>query len=197
MKQIRSRIFRWFSYALILFVASGFSAAMHEFGHYLASRSMGYQASISFRQGRVETYEPGGRQVAEMPPARKAISNGGGPAMTMLLGAVFTALFLWRRESFALFAVAIANATMRFNMLIDGFNSDEGNISEILLKMAGNPFGLMVPLTVWTLSVIMACTLISRQKFCSRSYWMIPVFAVACALCWIVFFQIVGRLETA
>lgn len=194
---IHRRLVSWLRYALVLFVASGFSAAMHECGHYLASRSLGYQAGISFRQGRVETYEADGRTVARMPPARKAISNGGGPAMTMLLGALFTALYLRRRDSFALFALAISSATMRFNMFIDGFNSDEGNVSEILLKTAGNPFGLMVPLTVWTLSAIMACTLISRQKFCSRSYWMIPVFAIITSVCYVLAFLVLGRLETA
>ena len=174
-----NRTLIWSKYILILLVAGTCSLLAHEYGHCLVQKCFGYHPRISFRDGgRVDTYDASGNRVTEMPPAQKAMSSAGGPAVTLLLAACFTALYLKRRDSLPLFALAIANATLRLNMLVDGFNSDEGNISEILLNVTGNSIALLVPLTVWTLSVILSCILLGRQKFCPRSYWMIPVFTV-------------------
>src|ERR1035437_4388519 len=155
-----NRTLTWSKYLLILLLAAASGVMVHEFGHYLVSKAFGYYPRISFRDGgRVDIYDAGGTRVTDMPPDRKALVSAGGPATTLLLAVCFTALYLKRRDSFPLFAFAIANATQRFNMLVDGFNSDEGNISEILLRQDWNMSVLVVPLTVWPVCVILSCTL--------------------------------------
>jgi hypothetical protein len=69
-----------------------------------------------------------------------------------------------------LFAIAIINAVYRFNIFIDGFNSDEGKIANVMASSygpLGRMAGLTIPLIVWTASIILACILINRQTFFS------------------------------
>ena len=122
----RSWILKWSSYVAILYVAAAFSAVAHECGYFLALKALGYHPRIKFSAGRVENYDSKENVDPDLRPTERIISSAGGPAMTLMLAVCFTALYLRHRDSFLLFAFAIINAVLRLNMLIDGFNSDEG-----------------------------------------------------------------------
>jgi hypothetical protein len=176
------RLGRWSKYLAILLVTSAFGVLAHEFGHFLAGTALGYRPSIEFQGGgRVLLYDHAGQPV-ERTAKESMVFSAGGPAMTLLLGSFFTVLFLRRPDSFALFAFGITNATGRLNILLDGFYSDEGSISQELINIAGNNGAFLVPLFVWTVSIILCCFLLGRQSFFRRSYWLIPVFALVTAV---------------
>ena len=190
----RKWILRWSRYVTILFVVGAFSAVAHEYGHFFAHKALGYHPKVNFSAGRVETYDAKGNLDPNQTPTEKIIFSVGGPAMTLLLAVCFTILYLRRRDSFLLFALAILNAVMRLNMLVDGFNSDEGNISEILLKMLGNQGVFLVPLVEWTLCIGLSCLLVRRQEFFKRTYWFIPLFFLIGAVSMISSFKILGHV---
>jgi hypothetical protein len=174
---------KWSKYLLVLLLAAAFAGVTHEFGHSLAVRAHGRYPRFHWGDGgQVVPYDRAGHPVADRPPAERMITSAAGPLTNLLLAAAFTFLYLRRRESFLLFAAAMMNATFRFLMFVDGFNSDEGNISADLLSTVGNPVALMVPLTVWTACIIICCTLLKRQSFFAKTYWWIPVFFVACGV---------------
>ena len=190
----RNWILKYSRYMAILFVAGAFSAVAHEYGHFFALKSLGYFPKVSFSSGRVQHYDTKGNLDPDLMPTEKIISSACGPAVTLLLAALFTALYLKRRESFLLFAFAITNAVMRLNILIDGFNSDEGNISEILLKLLGNQGAFLVPLVVWTFSIGLSCHLINHQEFFKKTYWLIPLFFLISGVSMISSFKILGLI---
>ncbi len=174
---------RWSRYLLILLLAAAFAGVAHEFGHSLAVRAHGRHPRFRWGGGgQVLAYDLSGQPAANRPAAERIITSAAGPLTNLLLAAGFTFLYLRRRESFVLFAAAIMNAAFRLNMFVDGFNSDEGNISADLLSAVGNPVGLLVPLTVWTACIILCCTLLKRQAFVARTYWWIPVCFVSCGV---------------
>ena len=190
----RRWILRWSKVLAILFVASAISGVAHECGHSLALMALGYHPRISFKAGRVETYDAKGNLDPSLPPIEKIVSSAGGPATTLLLAACFTLLYLKRRKSFPLFAFAIINAVSRLNMLVDGFNSDEGNISEILLKLMGNQGAFLVPLAEWTVCIALSCFLVSQQEFFKKTYWLIPLFFVIGGASMVTSFMILGHI---
>ena len=187
-------ILRWSKYVVVFFLAGALSALAHEYGHFLAIKALGYYPKINFTDGRVETYDAKGHRDPDLPPSEKIIFSAAGPAMSLLLAVGFTILYLRCRGSIWLFAFAITNAVMRLNMLIDGFNSDEGNISEILLNMLGNQAVFLVPLTEWTLCIGLACLLVSRQGFFKKTYWLIPAFFIISAVSMISSFIILRHI---
>jgi hypothetical protein len=188
----RSGILRWSRYVVILYVVGAFSAVAHECGHFLALKALGYYPQIRFSTGRVENHDAKGNVDPDLRPTEKIISSAGGPAMSLLLAVFFTALYLKHRHSFLLFAFAITNSVIRLNMLIDGFNSDEGNISEVLLKLWGNQGVFLVPLVEWTVFLALSCLLVRRQGFFKRTYWFIPLFFLISAVSMISSFKILG-----
>jgi hypothetical protein len=183
---------RWSRYLVILYVAGALSAVAHEGGHVLALKALGYHPQIKFSAGRVENHDAKGNIDPDLPPTERIISSAGEPAMTLLLAVSFTALYLRHRGSFLSFAFAIMNSVFRLNMLIDGFNSDEGNISELLLKLLGNQGAFLVPLSEWTLFLALSCLLVRRQEFFRRTYWLILLFFLICAVSMISSFKILG-----
>jgi hypothetical protein len=187
-------ISRWARYLAILYIAGALSGVSHEFGHFLAIRALGYYPRISFQAGRVETYDARGKIAEDLSPRERLISSAGGPAMTLLLAVSFTLLYLRRSDSFLLLACAISNSVLRLNMFVDGFNSDEGNMSEILVKMLGNQGAFLIPLTEWTIFLGLSCLLIRRQSFFRRTYWFIPLFFLVTAVSMLSSFAILGRL---
>ena len=184
---------RWARYLAILYLAGALSSIAHEFGHFIVERSFDNYPRISFKAGRVEIYDAQGKVVEDRTPVHKLVSSAGGPAMTLLLAVGFTILYLRRRGSFLLFAFAITNAVMRLNMFVDGFNSDEGNMSEILIKMLGNQGAFLIPLTEWTIFIGISCLLIRRQSFFKRTCWFIPVFFVISGVSMLSSFAILGH----
>ena len=77
--------------------------------------------------------------------------------------------------------MAIMNAVFRFNIFIDGVNSDEGKIAAVVAESfgaLGRMAALSVPLLVWTLGVILSVKLTDRQTFFRRTYWAIPLWMV-------------------
>jgi hypothetical protein len=189
-----SGILKWSKYAAILYFAGALSAVAHECGHFLAIKALGYSPKIKFSAGRVETYDAKGNSEPEKTPVEKIISSAGGPAMSFFLAVGFSILYLRRRGSFWLFAFAITNSVIRLNMLMDGFNSDEGNISEVLLKLIGNQGAFLVPLTEWTIFIGLSCLLVKRQEFFKKTYWLIPLFFVVSAVTMVSSFIIFGRI---
>jgi hypothetical protein len=187
-------ILRWSKYLVVFLLAGAFAALSHEYGHFLAIKALGYHPKINFTDGRVETYDTKGNRDPELPPNEKIISSAGGPAVSLLLAVGFTLLFLRYRQSLWLFAFAITNSVIRLNMLIDGFNSDEGNISEILLKTLGNQGAFLVPLTEWTIFIALSCLLINRQEFFKKTYWLIPLFFLISAAAMIFSFMILRHI---
>jgi hypothetical protein len=190
----RNWILKWSKYVAILFVVGAFSSVAHEYGHFFALKALGYHPKVNFSAGRVEHYDTKGNLDPDLTPTEKIISSAFGPAVTLLLAAFFTALYLKHRDSFLLFACAITNAVMRLNIIIDGFNSDEGNISEILLKLLGNQGAFLVPLVVWTFCIGLSCHLVSRQEFFKRTYWLIPLFFLIAGVSMISSFKILGHV---
>jgi hypothetical protein len=184
---------KWAGYMVILYIAGALSGIAHEYGHFLVERAFGNYPRISFKAGRVETYDAAGNTVEDRTPVHKLASSAGGPAMTMVLAAGFTLLYLKRRDSFLLFSFAIMNAVMRLNMFVDGFNSDEGNMSEILIKLLGNQGAFLIPLTEWTIFVGLSCLLLRRQSFFKRTYWFIPLFFLVGAVSMLSSFAILGH----
>ncbi len=190
----RNWILKYSRYLAILFVVGAFSAVAHEYGHFFAFKALGYHPKVSFSAGRVQHYDTKGNLDPNLTPTENIISSACGPAVTLLLAACFTALYLKRRDSFLLFACAITNAVMRLNIFIDGFNSNEGNISEILLKLLGNQGVFLVPLVVWTICIGLSCHLVSRQEFFKRTYWLIPLFFLISAVSMICSFKMLGLI---
>jgi hypothetical protein len=187
-----NRFFKWSTYLVILVIASAFAGVAHEFGHFISATALGYHPRINFSAGRVEIYDVNGNLIPNQVPTEKIIFSAGGPAMTLLLAASFAVLYSRHRDSFLLFGFAITNAVSRLNMFIDGFNSDEGNISEILLKLLGNQSVFLVPLTVWTISIGLSCLLVRRQEFFKKTHWLIPAFLVITAISIILSFKMMG-----
>lgn len=185
---------RWPRYLIILYIVGALSGIAHEFGHFFVLRALGYYPRVSFRAGRVETYDAQGNLAENQTPRERLFMSAGGPAVTLFLAVGFTACFLKRRDSFLLFACAITNAVMRLNMYVDGYNSDEGNMSEILVKMLGNQGAFLVPLTEWTIFIGLSCLLISRQTFFKRTYWFIPLFFVIAGVSMVSSFAILGHV---
>jgi hypothetical protein len=190
----RGWIGRWCRYLAILYLVAALSSIAHEFGHFFAARALGYHPRISFRAGRVETYDAQGKLAENQTPGERLISSAGGPAMTLLLAVGFTVFYLRRRDSFLLFACAISNAVIRLSMFVDGFNSDEGNISGILIKMLGNQGAFLVPLTEWTIFIGLSCLLLRRQSFFKGTYWFIPLFFLIAGVSMVSSFAILGHL---
>lgn len=194
----RDRILKWLGYLIILFIAAGISGVLHELGHFFTYKALGYSPRLNIGYGSVFTYDAEGNAILEtmLPPSDGIIALAGGPAVTLLLAICFTVLYLKFRHSFSLFAVAMVNSVFRFNILVDGFNSDEGMISEILLNSMGSRAGRMnvflVPLAVWTLSIVLSSILVSRQTFFKRTYWAIPLFAVVGGVFTVLSFGLLG-----
>ncbi len=178
----RQTLVRWIACLAILLAAGLFTGLIHESGHYLAGKTLGFYPRIAFRDGgRVDSYDPlGGHAV--MSPLQSILFSLGGPLVTLAAALAFTLLYVRHPASFFLFALAMFNACMRLNVLVDGFNSDEGNISETLLSLIGRMGGLIVPLLVWTLSLSLAIFLVKRQTFVRKTAWWIPAFALLCAV---------------
>jgi hypothetical protein len=131
---------KWSKYLVVLLLAAAFAGVAHEFGHSLAARAHGRYPRFHWGGGgQVVPYDRAGHPVADRPPAERMITSAAGPLTNLLLAAALTFLYLRRRESFLLFAAAMMNATFRFTMFVDGFNSDEGNVSADLLSTLGNP----------------------------------------------------------
>ncbi len=187
-------IAKWAGYLIILYIAGALSSVAHEYGHFLVERAFGNNPRISFSAGRVETYDAQGNVVENRTPVHKLVSSAGGPAITMVLAVGFTLLYLSRRDSFLLFAFAITNAVMRLNMFVDGFNSDEGNMSEILIKLLGNQGAFLVPLTEWTIFIGLSCLLVRRQSFFKRTCWFIPLFFLISGVSMLSSFAILGHI---
>jgi hypothetical protein len=185
---------KWTRFLVILYVAGALCSIAHEYGHFLVERAFGNYPRISFKAGRVETYDAQGNVVENRNPVHRLVSSAGGPAMTMLLAVGFTLLYLRHRHSFLLFGFSITNAVMRLNMFVDGFNSDEGNMSEILIKMLGNQGAFLIPLTEWTIFIGLSCLLLRRQPFFKRTYWFIPLFFLMSAVSMVSSFAILGRV---
>jgi hypothetical protein len=190
----RNRILKYSKYLAILFIVGAFSAVAHEYGHFFAFKALGYNPKVSYSAGRVQHYDTKGNLDPDLTPTEKIISSAAGPAMTLLLAVLFTALYLKHRGSFLLFALAITNAVMRLNIFIDGFNSDEGNISEILLTLMGNQGAFLVPLVVWTICIGLSCHLVNKQEFFKRTCWLIPLFFIISGVSMISSFQTLGLL---
>ena len=190
----RDWIGRWARYLVILYFVGALSGIAHEFGHFFVIRALGYYPRVSFKAGRVETYDAQGNLAENQTPRERLFMSAGGPAVTLFLAVGFTGCFLKRRDSFLLFACAITNAVMRLNMYVDGYNSDEGNMSEILVKMLGNQGAFLVPLTEWTIFIGLSCFLIDRQTFFKRTYWFIPLFFVIAGVSIVSSFAILGHV---
>ncbi len=189
---MRNKLLRYSKYLAILLLAGSLSSIMHEYGHFVALKALGYRPHVNFCAGRVEHYDSAGNLDPELSPNEKIISSAGGPSVTLLLAIFFTVLFLRRRESFTLFAFAITNAVMRLNMIIDGFNSDEGNISQTLLNLMGPQGAFIVPLVVWTVAVGLSCHLVKNQVFFKRTVWLIPLFFIVGGVSMIASFKVLG-----
>ncbi len=188
------RFFKWSKYVVVFLLAGALSSLAHEYGHFLAGKALGYYPKINFTDGRVENYDAKGNRDPELPPAERIIMSAGGPAMSLLLAVGFTLLYLKRQDSVWLFAFAITNAVLRLNMFVDGFNSDEGNISDILLKIWGNQGAFLVPLTEWTIFIGLSCLLIRRQEFFKKTYWLIPLFFIIGAISMISSFAVLSHI---
>jgi hypothetical protein len=156
---------------------------------------LGYHPRISFRDGgQVEKYDAQGRVVEGNSPGQNIVTGAAGPAVTLALAIVFAIFYLKRRDSYWLFAGAITNSVFRLNILVDGFNSDEGNISRLLTEMYGNQMAFLIPLTEWTLLLALGCFLIRIQDFTRKSYWFIPLYFVIDAVSFRTSFSLLGLI---
>jgi hypothetical protein len=174
---------KWAMRVFFLFLAVGAGYAIHELAHYGMYKAYGYTAVIDWKQGMVAAVDSLGEIITSdrIPPEHRIPGLLAGPLSTLLLAAVFTGLYLRHQASFLFFAFGMMGAVSRFNMLIDGFNSDEGKIAAQMFSSYG-PIGgmtaLSAPLLVWTTSIILAAILTSRQTFFQRTYWAIPLWAL-------------------
>ena len=177
------QILKWSKYIVLLFLAVCVGYIAHELAHFVVYKALGYSPIINWKYGSVFTYDASGDVIPEMmlPPQDGILTSLAGPVITLLFAAGFTILYSKRQDSFLFFAIAIINAVSRFNIFIDGFNSDEGVISNIMLNSLGRMgrmLGLTVPLIVWTTSIVLTCLLIDRQSFFKRTYWAIPLWVL-------------------
>ncbi len=177
------RIRLWSKYFLLLFLAVCIGYIAHELAHFVAYKALGYSSIINWRQGSVSAMDAFGKVIpkATLPPQDSILVSLAGPFVTLLIAAGFAFLYSKRPGSFLFFAMAIMNAVYRFNIFIDGFNSDEGKIANVMsssLGPVGRMAGLTVPLIVWTACLVLTCMLINRQPFFKRTYWAIPVWVL-------------------
>jgi hypothetical protein len=177
------RILLWLKYFLLLFLAVCVGYVVHELAHVGMYKALGYSPLVNWKAGSVSAYDMTGEVIPRdtLPPQHQILISLAGPLVTLLLAAGFAILFAKRKDSFFLFAIALMNAVYRFNMLIDGFNSDEGKAAYVILNSFGSlgrMAGLIVPLIVWTTSIILTCMLINRQTFFKRTYWAIPLWVI-------------------
>ena len=173
----------WSKYIVLLFLAVCIGYVVHEVAHFAVYEALGYSPIINWRYGSVFTYDASGKAIPEtmMPPQDGILTSLAGPFVTLLIAAGFTILYSKRQDSFLFFAIAIISSVSRFNILIYGFNSDEGVISNIMLSSMGRlgrMLGLAVPLIVWTAIIVLMCKLIDRQIFFKRTYWAILLWAL-------------------
>ena len=178
-----SRILLWSKYILLLFLAVCIGYIAHELAHYGMYKTFGYSPRIDWKVGSVSAYDPSGEVIPgdTLPPQHRIFIFLAGPFVTLVIAIGFVILYTKRQDSFLLFAIAIMNATYRFNILIDGFNSDEGKTANVLLSSYGSlgrMAGLTVPLIVWTTSIILTCILIKRQTFFRQTYWAVPLWVL-------------------
>jgi hypothetical protein len=174
---------KWSKYFLLLFLAVCISYAAHEVAHYGMYKTLGYSPLINWKAGSVSAYDAAGEVIPRdtLPAQDRILISLAGPLVTLLLAGGFAILYTKRQGSFALFAFAIMNAVYRFNIFIDGFNSDEGKAANVMGSSygpLGSMAGLTVPLIVWTASIIIACILINKQTFFKRTYWAIPLWVL-------------------
>lgn len=170
-------------YALQLLFAVAIGYVAHELAHWAMDTLYGYSAVVDWRAGYVSVYDASGNLISRdtMPPVESVLITLAGPLMTLLLAAGFTALYSQRPGSFMLFSLAIMNAVSRFNIFIDGINSDEGKIASVMagsFGALGRMAAFTVPLLVWTACIILSYKLINRQGFFRRTYWAIPLWMI-------------------
>jgi hypothetical protein len=176
-------ILKWSKYFILLFLAVCIGYVAHELAHFGMFKTLGYAPVINWRSGSVSAYDTAGEVIPRdiLPPQDRILISLAGPFITLLLAAGFAILYTKRQDSFLLFAIAIMNAVYRFNIFIDGFNSDEGKIANVMSSSygpLGRMAGLTIPLIVWTASIILTCILINKQTFFKRTYWAIPVWVL-------------------
>jgi hypothetical protein len=143
-------------------------------------KALGYSPLVNWKAGSVSAFDGAGEVIPRdtLPPQDRILLSLAGPSVTLLLAAGFAILYSKRQDSFLLFAMAIMNSVYRFNIFIDGFNSDEGKIANVMSSSygpLGRMAGLTVPLIVWTASIVLTCILIDRQVFFKRTYWAVPL----------------------
>jgi hypothetical protein len=178
------RILKWVKYFLLLFLAVCIGYVAHELAHFGTYKALGYSSLVNWRAGSVSAYDSAGEVIPRdtLAPQHQIFLSLAGPFVTLLLAIVFTILFSKHQDSFLLFAIAIMNSVFRFNIFIDGFNSDEGKTASVMASLGpmGRMAGLTVPLIVWTASIILTGILINRQTFFKRTYWAIPLWVFVC-----------------
>jgi hypothetical protein len=178
------RILQWVKYFLLLFLAVCIGYVVHELAHFGMYKALSYSPLINWKAGSVSAYDSTGEVIPRdtLPPQHQILLSLAGPFVTLLLATVFTILFSNRQDSFLLFAIAIMNSVFRFNIFIDGFNSDEGKIASVMASLGpmGRMAGLTIPLIVWTVSIILTSILINRQTLFKRTYWAIPLWVLVC-----------------
>lgn len=176
----RGQSLKWLRFFLILFLAVCINYVAHESAHFLLYKALGYSPVINWKHGYVYNYNAPGEDAKAVifAPREAFIILLAGPLSTVLLAVGFTIVAIKHPNSFLFFAIAIMSAVGRFNMLVDGFESDEGKLTSILsdsLIGQWRMVGMAVPLAFWTISLILTTIIIYRQRFFRPTYWAIPL----------------------